>query len=265
MAKRDKKAAAPAEDAMDAPPPVASELPLFFKSPHLVDRTRHAKASILPTPDYRFARGVNSIPLNAIEFIEAAKCYPIVFSLGEAPVPVAILGLEQENVFVDANGLWASNQYVPAYARQYPFIFMEQSGDERFYLCVDESAAQFSATPAPQGQPLYDAEGKPSELANHALQFCTQYYQHRQVTQQFCNDLLKHQLLGPYQTAYTTATGRTVQLNGFAMIDEAAFNGLSEAVFAEFRAKGWLPFIYLSLAATSNWKRVADRIPGEMQ
>lgn len=257
MAKREKAAKA----ATAAAPESASgsaELPLYFRQPRLLERVRHATATILPTTDYRFARETNSVPLNAIEFIEAVKSYPIVFSVGEAPVPVAVLGLEQQNLMVDEAGRWRAGDYVPAYARQYPFIFMEQPGDEKFYLCVDEAASQFNAGPVEGGQPLYDAEGKPTELANHALQFCTQYYQHRRMTQNFCADLVSHGLLSPYQTAFNAPGGRQLQLGGFQMVDEAAFNALPEAVFNEFRGKGWLPFIYLALASTSNWKRLAD-------
>ena len=37
------------------------------------------------------------------------------------------------------------------------------------------------------------------------------------------------------------------------------FNALPEADFNALRSKGWLPFIYLSLASFSNWKQIADR------
>ncbi|MFM9889674.1 MAG: SapC family protein [Rickettsiales bacterium] len=260
MAKREKSAKAEAQATAQVNQ-AASELPLYFREPRLLDRVRHAAATILPAVDYRFTRDANSVPLNAIEFIEAVKSYPIVFSVGAEPVPVAVLGLEQRNLMVDGAGQWRTGDYVPAYARQYPFIFMEQAGDDKFYLCVDEAAVQYSEGPAEGGQPLYDAEGKPTELANHALQFCTQYYQHRRMTQNFCADLVAHALLSPYQTAFNAPSGRQLQLSGFQMIDEAAFNALPESVFNEFRSKGWLPFIYLALASTSNWKRLADLTP----
>lgn len=251
MAKAEKKAP-------EATSTETGGLPLFFQKPALLDNKRHATASIRPTVDYGFAKNVNSVTLNAIEFIEAVKSYPIVFSQGEVPVPVAILGLEQTNQFVGQDGKWLAGHYTPAYVRQYPFIFMSQPNDEKFYLCVDEAAPQFSDKTEEGSNPIYNADGTPSDLANHALQFCTSYYQHRNITEAFCADLAKHKLLSPYSTEVKKADGSSLHLNGFQMINETLFNALSDKVFREFREKGWLPFIYLSLASASNWKRVSD-------
>lgn len=245
------------------PEPQATALPLFFQNPAVLDFARHAKASILPTANYAFTAPANSIPLNAIEFIEAVKSYPIVFTMGDEPLPVAILGFGAQNAFLESDGSWAANSYIPAYARQYPFIFLER--DDTFYLCVDEASPQFSATPSSNGQAMYEEDGSPSALAKHALQFCTQYYQHRNVTKQFMADLLAHNLLTPYQSEYKKNDGSSLQLTGFQIINEAAFNALSETDFNVLRSKGWLPFIYLSLASFSNWKTLADRLEAASQ
>lgn len=243
--------------------PAADALPLFFKTPSVLDATRHAHATITPVTDYGFARAVNSLPLNTLEFIEAAKHYPIVFAgSADAMTPTAIVGFEQTNVFVDADGNWAQGAYIPAYVRQYPFIFFEQKSEDRFYLCVDESAPQFSLDKLGESNAyaLFNADGTPSELSNHALQFCTSFYQHHAITKNFCADLVKHELLKPYQSEATLVSGKTVNLGGFQMIDENAFNALPDAVILEFREKGWLAFVYLALASASNWRRLADLV-----
>lgn len=234
-------------------------LPLFYKTPCVLDATRHATATVLSAPNYRFAAAANSVPLNAVEFSEAGHHYPIVFTPGAKAMPLAVLGLEQSNYFVETSGQWDAHSYIPAYIRQYPFIFLERPEQDKFYLCIDESAASFQADGAAGGGGLYNPDGSPSLLSQHALEFCKAYYQHHAVTRQMCEDLQQHQLLMPVQSEATLNNGRTLNLSGFQMLNESAVQALSDDVYLDLRRKGWLPFIYLALASTTNWKRLMDR------
>jgi SapC protein len=244
----------PPADAAAAP----SGMPLFFKDPRPLDSARHAKAAVRTHTDFAFAREANSLPLNVIEFIEASKAYPIVFTSDAAPMPAAVVGLEKGNYFVTADGTWQADNYIPAYARQYPFVFLEAPEAKKFYLCIDEGSALYHASGAEGANPLYTNEGKPSDITAGALQFCTAFYNHYTITKNFCADLKTHNLLMPYQSETKLASGRQINLAGFFMIDEKALNALPEKTFLEFRGKGWLPFIYLALASASNWKRLAN-------
>lgn len=233
-------------------------LPLFYQKPAALEKTRHAKSAISRDVGLGFAKATNSVTLNVLEFIEAAKHYPIVFSAAEKPSPLAILGFEKENYFVNAEGKWRDGAYVPAYVRQYPFIFFENAEEQKFFLCVDEKAPQFHANGKEGAMPLFNEDGSPSPLSNQALEFCTSYYRHHAITSNFTDDLVKHELLVPYQSQMKTASGRVASLSGFMMIDEKALNNLSDEVFLEFRKKGWLAFIYLALASASNWNRLSN-------
>lgn len=233
-------------------------LPLFFRKPAALEKDRHAKSTLVTEANASFARQTNSIALNAIEFIEAAKHYPIAFTPADEPVALAIVGLENENYFVDAAGQWLPDTYIPAYVRQYPFIFFEDAEQKKFFLCVDEKAPHFSADGVADGVRLFNDDGTPSPMTNQALEFCNAYYRHHSITRNFAADLKKHKLLTPYQSQIKLQTGRMVTLSGFMMIDEAAFNALPDDVFLEFRSKGWLPFIYLALTSASNWKRLGS-------
>lgn len=236
----------------------SSGLPLLYKLPSTLDAVRHAGASINTKADFSFTKSTNSLPINAIEFIEAVKTYPIVFTSDESPLPVVIVGLEKNNYFVKADNSWQGSAYIPAYVRQYPFIFFERVEEKKFYLCVDEAAPQFSATKTENSKALYTADGKPTALTSNALKFCTAFYQHHIITSNFCEDLKEHKLLQPYQSEVALTSGKKARLSGFQMIDEKALNALPDKVYLSFRKKGWLPFIYFSLASTSNWKNLAD-------
>ena len=122
--------------------PAAGGLPLFFKSPAAINSERHAKAAVQPSLNVHFAVNTNSVMVNAVEFVEAAKHYPIVFSMDEGVMPTVVLGLEQNNNFIDKNDHWVDGAYIPAYVRRYPFVFTSVPDSDNLVLCIDEAAPQ---------------------------------------------------------------------------------------------------------------------------
>lgn len=230
---------------------------MFFVAPKALDKNKHEHAGVKAGVMYGFSRACNSVPLNTIEFIDAVRSLPVVFTAGDNPMPAAILGLEQQNYFVDSNGKWADHAYIPAYIRQYPFIFYNAEQEQKLILCVDEAADHFVERTSDDDLKFFD-EGEPSQLTKNALDFCKAVHAHYAITRNFCEDLVKHQLLEPNTSEITLNTGRKMHLGGFQTISEAKVNALSDEVFLEFRKKGWLPFITLALASTSNWRNLVD-------
>jgi hypothetical protein len=246
-----KKTQTPAAEKSSA----AQGFPLFFVDPRPVDKERHAKAVILQDVGYGFAKTTNSIPVNAAEFVEAAKCYPIVFTNDEQPLPAVVVGLEKENYFIAKDGAWAPQQYVPAYVRKYPFVFTEIAEQKQFLLCVDEGSKHYAAKG--KGVAFYDND-KPSALINQALEFCAAFHNHLLATREFCAALKEKGLLVAHQSDASLTNGRKIRLGGFQMLDEKKFNALPDATILEWKQKGWLPLVYFALASNSNWRRLAD-------
>lgn len=106
---------------------------LFYERPVPLNRTQHKDLRLKGIPSLRFAAGVHSVPLTGVEFPAAARDLPILFagSSMEEAGPMALLGLRQnENLFIDADGQWAANTYVPAFVRRYPFVLAEKPAGE---------------------------------------------------------------------------------------------------------------------------------------
>ena len=236
---------------------VVGNFPLFFKKPVPVDAQRHAHAGLLVTQDVSFAAGTNSIMLNAIEFFEASRHYPIVFLDAEIPLPVAIVGLEKKNYFVNSKNHWKEGAYIPAYVRKYPFIFMEAAERQQFVLCIDEAAPQFREIGGKDTLPLFK-DGAATDTGRGALEFCTSYQKHYLVTQNFCAELKKLELLVPAQSDTKLVSGRDIHLGGFLAVDEKKINELPDETIVDFFKKGWLPLIYTALLSNLNWKTLAD-------
>ena len=251
------KSGAASEENGDNQSSAGGNFPLFFQKPAPLDMLRHGKAGLLPAQDYSFTRDTNSIVINGIEFVEAAKYYPIVFTQTKIPLPCVILGLERENYFVGPKGRWKEDTYIPAYVRKYPFVFMDVTERKQLVLCIDEAAPQFKKAGGKNTLPLYEGD-KPSALTRNALEFCTAYHNHHVITRGFSEDLRDADLLVPSQSNAKLANGRTIDLGNFQVIDEQKLNSLPDEKILEFHKKGWLPLIYFSLMSGSHWKKLAD-------
>jgi len=114
-------------------------LPIFYSRPRPLDAVGDRGRS-LPVSDFRLAHGTNSVLLGAAEFPWVMRSYPVVFTSREPRVAVAGLGLEgNENLTVGEDGRWREGDYIPAYVRRYPFIFLEQPDKNGLTLGVDEA------------------------------------------------------------------------------------------------------------------------------
>ncbi len=259
--KKEKAKAASAADDKNADETAtgdAPRFPLFYSAPRPVEAGRHAKTSMKSDLNVGFAANANAIPLNVVEFAIAARHYPIVFSNTEPFLPVAITGLRTGvNAFVDAEGKhWARGAYVPAYVRRYPFILMENAEQQQFILCVDEDSGFLEEDGE---RALFDADGKPAEVTNQAMEFCRAYHAQYEATQKFVAELEERGLLTDNSTEIRLADDRKIQMQGYKIIDREKFEQLSDDVFLDWRRKNWLPVAYAHMVSLSNWPAVLQR------
>ena len=107
-----------------------------------------------------FAGKTNSVILAGVEFSEAAKEYAIVFTqAGDKVVPVAMLGLRnEENLFVDDKGGW-DVRCIPSFVRRYPFVLAEtgETGQQSAWTMPMKASMMMKANRCLQGKkpPLY--------------------------------------------------------------------------------------------------------------
>ena len=238
----------------DATQPTA--LPLFYRQPQALEATRHARLRLAPPGDYRFAAGTNAVALLATEFAAAARAYPIVFGSGANAMPIAVLGVKQEqNLFVDQDGKWERGAYLPAYVRRYPFIFFEPPDKRQLTLCIDMSAKQISVD---AGQPLFEG-GEPTATTKQALEFCTAFQRDAQATRVMVDALDGKGLLVERRADVALDGGDRLALSGFRVVDEAKFNAVDDATIVDWRRRGWLGAIYAHLLSAGAWAGLVER------
>ena len=230
---------------------------LFYKEAVPVSKEQHAALSIDTTRNYRFASGVNSVPLTATEFPFAARDYVIVFAGPETPMPAAILGVQQDrNLFVADDGAW-KGRYIPAFVRRYPFVFSSNEDQSQFTLCVDTGFAGLNEEG--RGERLFDDEGQNSDYLEKMLKFLQEYQLQFQRTRVFCQQLKDLGLLESMQAHISMPGGSQQSLTGFQVINRDRLKALGGDKLAELARTDALELAYLHLQSMNNFAVMVER------
>ncbi len=238
-------------------PQISGKL-FLFERPELLNKEQHGNLGVSPPANpCSFCSNVAAIPLTASEIPAAVKDYPVVFLSEEEPLPLAVVGLiDQTNLFVDENGQWTADTYIPGYIRRYPFAIANETDGERLAIVLDTAYDGI----VPSGEtPLFEG-GEPSEATQQAIEFCKAYEQDRRMTEQFTS-ILKESGLVRGQAAQYTPKGETGP-KPFAQyfgIDEKGLSDISDEKFLELRKSNILPFLYAQLMSLGNWRNLLMR------
>jgi hypothetical protein len=230
---------------------------LIYKAAVPINRTVHHDCFVDIGANYAFAAEVNSVPLMAVEFPQAAGEYAIVFGGTETdPTPAAILGVRgNENLFLGDNGLWQA-KYIPAFVRRYPFVFSHT--EERFVLCVDEEFSGFNREG--RGHRLFNADGLPTAYIEGILKFLQDYQTHFLATQRFCKRLKELGLLEPMSAQVTLQSGPALSLGGFKGVSRERLKALPGKALTQLANTDELELIYMHLQSLRNFERLRDRL-----
>ena len=72
-----------------------NNLPLFYNRLEPLSSTAHGHLKARTAQAAPFLAKAHAIPLTSDEFVICQRFYPIVFSVGESPVPLALMGLNE--------------------------------------------------------------------------------------------------------------------------------------------------------------------------
>lgn len=235
---------------------------LIYESAAPVSFGRHAQWFVEVGGDYAFSKHVNSVPLMAVEFPNAAPEYPIVFAgSGDNLVPAVILGMRaDENLYLNAQGGWAA-KYIPAFVRRYPFVFASSADGKTFTLCIDEAFQGFNQQG--RGARLFDDAGKPTPYVSNVLKFLEQYQVEFRRTQAFCARLKALELLEPMRAQATLKSGERFALTGFMAVSRDKLKALPADKLAELAKTDELELLYLHLHSMRNFAAMGERLAGK--
>jgi SapC len=234
---------------------------LFYEDAVPVNAERHRDLSVKTGTSYQFASKVNSVPLTAIEFGQAAAEYPIVFAGSEEVVmPCVILGASaSKNVFVTDTGTWGG-RYIPAFIRRYPFVFSQDSSGKNLILHVDESFE--GCNREGHGERLFDTDGNRTLYLRNVLNFLQDYQMRFNRTRRFCERLKELELLRTMEASFNTPDGERHSLSGFMTVDRDKLKALPADELAQLMAVDELECIFLHLFSLRHFGSIAEKFSG---
>ena len=239
--------------------PQTANLPLFYNDLAPLNRQDHAGWHSRPTDKAQWLVGQHAVPLTVEEFPLAQRHFPIVFSGGDDPVPLALMGMNEGiNVFVDDEGSLTSPVYVPAYVRRYPFMLARLNPEsEDLSLCFDPTSGLIGEFD--EGSALFEGE-EPSESCKATLAFCEQFEVAGQKTANFLAELKKHDLLMDGELSMQVdGMDQPFVYQGFRMVDEKKLREVRGDVLRSWNQNGLLPLIYAHLFSLDLVREIFGR------
>ena len=244
--------------ATQAPNP--APLPLLYNALEALNSGEHGKMKLKKSYSLPGVGKTHAVPVTVEEFTIVQRHYPIIFSAGESPVPLALLGLnEGVNTYFDDEGKpIEKNSYIPAYLRRYPFLLAKLRPDtDELSLCFDPTAGAISEDG--DGQPLFDGD-QPSEVTKNILAFCEQFETAGQRTHAFMEEQVKSGLLMDGEVAIQPDGAEQPFLyRGFRMVDEEKLRELRGDELRKMNQSGMLPAIYAHLFSLSQVRELFAR------
>jgi hypothetical protein len=238
----------------------SAPLPLFYNGLEPLSSETHAAWRVRPADTAPFLIGQHAVPITVDEFALVQRFMPIVFSVGDDAIPLALMGLnEGVNVFMGDDGkLIDNNFYVPAYVRRYPYMLARLRPDaEELSLCFDPTSETIGAFP--DGEPLFE-NGQPSEMTKNILGFAESFEQAGARTQNFMNELRELGLLMDGEVSIQPdGAEQPFVYRGFQMINEEKLADLRGDQLRKMTKSGMLPLLYAHLFSLTLMRDIFAR------
>lgn len=236
-------------------------LPLFYNDLLPLNSRDHTEWKVGPLENAGFMASTHAIPLTVEEFVDAQRHFPIVFTAGENPVPIALMGLnEGVNTFMGEDNKLVSDVYLPAYVRRYPFMLARLQPDaQELSLCFDPSVTNIGK--GVEGQALFSEAGEPTEYTQSVLDFCRQFEEAGQRTQAFIQALNDLDIMMDGEVAITRNDQPDTPFvyRGFRMVDEAKLRDLPKDKLEEINKNGIIMLIHAHLFSLNLMRHIFER------
>lgn len=201
---------------------------------------------------FDYAKELIQSIITADEFFKAAKSTPILFAKRDDEyIATTVFGIESgKNLLVDEDGKWLATEYIPAYIRRYPFIFVKEN--DLLALGVDTAC---KAVNEESGAALFNEDGENSEYLNRVMSFMDSYQKSSQKTSAFVKELDDLELLEDAQ-ANITRDGKSFSFTGFKKVNEEKLNSLDEETLLKLVKNGSYKLITAHLISLSNFEKL---------
>jgi hypothetical protein len=230
----------------------------MFKKPKFLNKEEDKGLKLEALKNYKHTRRLNFCSIAREEVVEASKDYPIFFiKEGEDIVPIAILGLkENENLFVNKQGEWVKEKYIPALARCYPFAISKNQLESKEVVVTVVYDSEYEGINN-SGEAVFDSDSELTEYGKSIMDFIQRLFGDFEATKEVLKPLtpiLKN------VDANVDVNGHKFVLQGLYQIDTEKLNTLDDETLLAMLKSGIFSLVYAHLASMSNFGKLANRI-----
>lgn len=232
----------------------------IIKTPVIFQKDIHKDLKVAVNKSFTHIKDISIVPISNGEFSNACKSQPILFINKENEItPCALLGIKDGvNLFVDTKSQWFKHEYCPAFIRQYPFYYLNTG--KNLVFGFDQNPEIINDK---EGEALVDSNGNMTEFTQKIIDMLNVYQNDLERTKIFCQKLNELNLLVPFSPEFQVVNEK-YKFDGFMVVDEKAFNKLSEKKKIELIKNGYYPLIIMHLLSINNLnKLVAYSLNGE--
>jgi hypothetical protein len=226
--------------------PAASGLPMLYKDLVPLSSVEHADWRLRMSSDLSLIENLHAVPLTVEEIPMAQRFFPVIFSVGDDAVPLALMGLnEGVNVFIGEDGRFTAG-YVPAYLRRYPWLLAKLRPDtDELSLCFDPSAGLIGAFE--DGVELFK-DGQSTDIVTETLKFCEQFEIAAQNTTNFMREVAEFNILedGELRIQFPDMP-QPYTYRGFRMVNEDKLRELRGDQLRKMNQSGMLTVLHAHL------------------
>lgn len=147
---------------------------------------------------------------------------------------------------------WKKGEYMPAFLRRYPFVFVK-GDDGNNFLGFDERCPAFNQE---QGERLFDDQGNPSKYTQTVLGFLQEFEAANARTALFCEELERLNLLEPI-TVQQWMGYQVPLLRGIKRVNERRLEQLPEDEVLALVSKGFYKLIIAHLLSLGHIERIS--------
>lgn len=207
-----------------------------------------------PLTTMAFAKKNHFTFLTSQEFFSASRSQPILFTQNDKNEwgAIALLGLKEgENLFIDTHDHWKVGEYIPAFLRRYPFIFIHN--EDKLILAYDSDCEALSCD---KGEPLFDQEGNKTAITEAIMNFMQEYQNSAIQTQAWLSELFSYNLLEESHVE-VTVDNEDFSFGGFYRINEEKLNQLEQTIIQRLIESGAYKLVIAHLISLGNFDKLS--------
>jgi hypothetical protein len=232
---------------------------IIFQKPKQM--TYEEDLSVLPPKSYKFSKNLFFIPLLHSEIAQASCSYPVLIAKTEEGIyPVSLLSFKVDtNSFVDEDGNWEDEKYIPAFLKTYPFIVTAPKWNEPSRVLYDEAYEGINTVAAGSIQIIKD--GKLTEEGIKVLDNIKKHYITFETTRELFQELDTLGLLREINvTLASKELNKNHRMKGLYQIDREKLECLTEETLLKLVKNGMLSLIYFHIASLKNVDKLQNRL-----